>query len=526
MAAPSKSKWIILVIALVLIAGGASIALLQSSREQTVLDFIETIPGNLKAENVEVGLFDGKITVHGLKGDLTLFEEAPLELSIDLLILDDANLAAEADSGPTQLTGRLHVRNLDIKAPQEKWPLLGYDNFSFMEYSMDELWADYAKLRPLAGSGKREAFAEALLAMRFGASVMTGFEGEWAGLPEMQNMPGAPAFSRVTSASVGRIECEPYTLTSFGKIINTDQRFTYANGLTVSMKTSSLDSGAFPAALMRSVIAGDTSAMLDPEETLKIMAQGYVAKGLSCTELVFDIPEAGTLEIPDIGADVELGGGKLALRLKAEEIIVPVSTLQALLPQWDMLFKEIRTPAMTFFNDFVVETVPEAEEMVRVNLLWNIGAKNLGSQSMAVTLLGQANKDPNEILPVKRDTLALTNGRLETHDQDFLRLAFATPLWAPVPENPQDSPQETAKARRDFFIAIIRDLALEAPAQLREMLNVGAAFVEQSGSLVITMEPEIPVALISFLNPSVVSFLNIKALHTPPQTEDDAQQQR
>lgn len=531
MAVSGRTRWFLILPLLVILAAGVSLPLLSHFRAKEVEKWLASIPGNLKAGRVSVGLLQDRLEITGLSGRVSIFEKDPLDISADAIIIEGVNWKAAENAGPSVLAERITVKNSRLEAPQDSRILAGFSSITVADSDTRGFAADYKAFTRAAASGRvGDEFVQALMTLRSGPSTFTdaayqfkevvGSSAMRAFLPGL----GPQAFS----LRIGRGECEQSTLNAMGPFRFDDIEHIEESGVAYRMKTLSADSMKMPPALVGLMFTGMEKLVQDPAISLHLLVQGCAYKNLKAAEVLITFPEAGLITIPDLALNLELGGGALDVKVLANDIETSPQTLHALLPAGQAVSDALGNDLLRFHLDFALQCDTDEQKNATLDFHWKSGEKRLGDLNLEFSLKGRALNAPGTPLPIDIATTALVHAQLEAKDREFLHFAFLTPAWSSAPENSMDSSPEAAEARRAALLGEIADTAGQLPENRRALLKAYAAWIGQSGVLTIDIRPEKPFPLLEAVSSSFLSQfssnlfdrLNISVIHTPPAKQD------
>lgn len=88
---------------------------LEAEQAGQVAAFIDSLPGNLKAEAVEVNYLRREVTVRGLKGSTRYLDGSDMHVNVELLLLSGLNPDLGASAGVADVADKLVVRNGTVR---------------------------------------------------------------------------------------------------------------------------------------------------------------------------------------------------------------------------------------------------------------------------------------------------------------------------------------------------------------------------------------------------------------------------
>lgn len=528
MAVSGRTRWILFLLVVLFAGAGVGLPLLERIREKEILQYIEEIPGTLKAEQVSVSLLANRVEIAGLSGRVRVFEEDPLDLSIEVLTLDGLNRNAAAGIGESRLAERIRAKNMRLEAPGESRILMGYGSILVAEYALGGLSADY-RLFSRAASGRTlgEDFVKAALSLRFGPWVVTDITCVFRGIPGMEEVFAAhPELGGQSSTlRIGHTQADGHSLIKTGKMLCTDIEHTSADGTVMRTKSASMDGMALPAAVLRISLLGAGEMMKNPASALNVFAEGFSYKNLNAAETLFSMPDGGTVTIPACSLNVAIGGGMLDVRARADDILIAPESVLTLFPEWKPALDALGSAPLRFYLDLNLDFQRDKAGAARLVFDGKGGEKRLGDLDVSFTLNGRALDGPGVLLPLDISGAALSEARIEMHDRNFLHAAFFVPGWMDAPDNnPADTP-EAARARRDVLVRKIEEEAASLPQTRRPLLEAYARWVADSGVLRVAIEPKTPFSLFNtllFHDAGLFDELGVQVMHIPPEKPEES----
>ena len=525
MAVSAKTRWV-LILLLLAAAGGAGVPLLEKSREREIVQFIEAIPGTLKADKVSVSLLNNRVELTGLKGRIEAFAGHPLDVDIEALTLEGLERNPGDTAGEVRLAERVLTKNLRLSTEEGSRILKGYRSLQSTSSSMEGLWVDWNALRRAAAKRELgEDFVRGMLSLRFGASESVGDVVAHGGVTgsDAEALEGSPFENLSMTMRTGRCQSEPYSLTAAGKSFCTDMEIVLGEGPTIHMKTLGLDAFEIPEAAIRADYLGVADLDTDPAAVLNLFSAGFSISNLTASETVIDVPGGGSVEIPAASLSMALGGGKLHLDVQTNDVMVATDVLRLWFPEWGTALDGLGGEPLHLRCNLSLDTPKGEAGMTGLVLDWQHGERRLWDSVLSMTLTGRTLDAPGALMPIDASTLALVEAEFEIRDKDLLHFVFQLPIWPSHRESGDVEEAEAMASRRRSLVEDIEDTAAMFTGGPRDFFDAYARWISESGTLRVRVKPDTPFPLMqAFLLATPDSFgrLNISATHTPPEKQE------
>ena len=525
MALSAKTRWILILLLLLAAAGGAAVPLLEKSRERDIMEWIESIPGTLKADKVSVSLLNDRVELTGLTGRIEAFAGNSLEVAIEALALEGLERNPGDAAGEVRLAERVLVKNARLVAEEGSTILTGYRSIQWASSSTDGLWLDWkASQRAMAEGEPGEGFVRALLSWRAGFSEGNDAVYEYGGTREASFEHTEMPFSNPGWVlKIGHYQDDPGSLAVGGRNLWTDVELTLDNGAVARMKTLGLDSYVLPEAYLRATLLGTIDAEADPMAVLNLYSAGFSIKNMTASETVITIPDGGSVEIPAVALNFELGGGKFGLSLQSNDVVIPTDALRLWFPEWGQGIDSLGGEPLHLRCNLSLDTPKGEAGMTGLTVDWQHGEKRLWDSVFSMTLTGRTLDAPGALMPIDSSTLALVDAEFEIKDKDLLHFVFQLPIWPSHREGGDAEATEASAARRQSLVEDIEDTAGMFTGGPRAFFDAYASWIRESGTLRVRVKPDTPLALMQaflFANSDSFSRLNITATHTPPEKQE------
>lgn len=498
-----RNLLIITALAFALCIGGAFY--IRNAKVASARRFIETIPGALKAERIEVPLFGSAIEIRNLTGEFAYFADAPYDVSIGTLLLEGVNPEAFDHSGPVRpsvklpvkLVDRVYAKDYAFKAKGRSYPLL-FSGIECAESDTQGIWIDVGAFKAVT-SVDDDSFVTALLSMRFGPSTSGESRTAWV-TPRGSRGPGTGGGLNVMTS--GRTVAGAYTLAEFSNVEVHDVTVTEEGLYTLRMKEARLASGKNPRIVYSTMAAGG----MQPEAALvlfpRMMQEGYALRGLEVIDLEVEINGVpGVIKTPRLSADLALGPTDVLCRIESASLTVPASMASLADPDLDFLARSMDVLDLRVLFD--VKTARESDAKGTMEFTVELGELKLGDAMLHVTLGGRPMSGPGAYLPLDTSTIGLGGASLRLTDREFLRLLYPD------------------AADRDAFADGLTELAREEelpPGSVEALERIGD-FIKQSGSYEYDLTVSSMVSFMTLaLNPDAFAQgLRMEARHVPPE---------
>ncbi|MDR3361687.1 MAG: hypothetical protein LBO64_02425 [Desulfovibrio sp.] len=162
-----------------LIAAGLLLVppLLEKKTETHVTEFLQKIPGGVRAQSVKADFWNKEVVLQGIAGTGKRLDGGEFTFQAEEIRIRDIKTGSPAASGPTRLFGLLRVRGLkirsDIAVPGfEARPIT--QTITVGDLSLRDVVGDLNRLLQTYGAG-REEFSDALASFRAGNVDMEGY---------------------------------------------------------------------------------------------------------------------------------------------------------------------------------------------------------------------------------------------------------------------------------------------------------------------------------------------------------------
>lgn len=507
--AAHRKHWLLLSLAVLLILV-ASIPLLQYQRQKIVMDFISAIPGDLKAEGIEAGLFGNNVIVHRLSGTVHFFENAPFSISMERLSIEGLNKAALESAGVVQIAERISVRNLQFDSQDKSSAFLGYAAIAIQSCDARDVRMNWKSLQRAGEDGPDSPFfSDFLTSIRFGRTLIMESRVQMEGIPQVGK------YAQQNSVmTVKRMETESFSLLHLGKTSNEDMALHYENGIKLTAKRVNFDSYDRPDSSLALQLSGNAQN-LGVVDSMKILEEGYSLRGLMGKVIQISSSDGEQADIPILEFDADIGNGKLLLKLQAEEVYVSGGMAEKLLAGIGGGMQPFTDRSLRFFAFFALGTERTNDGNVRIVYEQELSEDRLGRMDCNFELIGKALTGPRQVLPVDTSTVAFVKGGLTLEDKTFLRRLFESAVV--TGEKPGGSAEGVK--RRELFVRDIRKDAAALPGSLKDAVLKFADFLEKSGRYRLRMQADSPVGLMGiFGNETIPEQLVFHAEHDEGET--------
>jgi len=502
--AAHRKHWLLLSLAVVLVLI-ASIPLLHYHRQKAVMDYIAAIPGDLKAEGVEAGLFGNNVIVHRLSGTVQFFEQAPFTISIERLSIEGLNKDALESAGVVTIADRVSMRNFQFDFEGSSPAYLGYASISMRSYDVRDIRMNWKSLQRAGKDGLGSPFfSDFLTSILFGRTLILESRVQTAGIPQIGK------YSQENSImTIKRMEAESFSLLHHGKTINEDIAIHYENGIALTAKKVDFDSYDRPDSSLTLQLSG-SAKNLDVVDSMKILEEGYSLRGLIGKEIRISSADGEQADIPILEFDADIGNGKLLLKLQTEEVYVSGGMAEKLLSGIGSGMQPFTDRSLRFFAFFALGTERTDDGNIRIVYEQELSEDRLGRMDCNFELIGKALSGPRQVLPVDTSTIAFVKGGLTLEDKTFLRRLFESSVFPS--EKPEDN--GTGVKKREVLVRDIRRDAETLPASLKDAVVKFADFLEKSGRYRLRVQADSPVGLMGiFGNETIPEQLVFHADH-------------
>lgn len=303
----------------------------EKKQADAVAAFFSELPGDVKADSINVSFFGKTVEINGLKGDtIYVIEGSDMHVDVESIRLTGVNLSAGNASGVVDLVDQIAVANAKFRivtslaamgADQEVLRAVpGADkpivqNLSLKEFEMKGLRGDYTALDSAmkAKASKKDIFT---LLAGFSAASMKG--GDYRNEMETMLGPVAATLASFEGKDMGMLRSGPV---SFDKLSLTIMG-------TDAMRTErmAMESWSMP---------NIYGPLFDAQESGKLeefaantfwdimTEQGMTMKGLSMEQVHFQFMMPEPVTIKKVVADVELAKGNLTMSQDFDSLVIP-----------------------------------------------------------------------------------------------------------------------------------------------------------------------------------------------------------
>ena len=501
MAAPGRNTWLVIIIVAVCFAAAAAVfwysPLGQYQQEKAIRQFIENIPGSLRADTVTVDPHTDSVELENLHGRIEFFRGMHFDVRVQKLRLEGVNQGLAKSSGVVKIADRIQIRHLSFAPDPAFGAIMGYSVATVNNQDIAGLWLDWNLLREAGEAGPQSAaFAELLLSLRLGLTIVRDASITVVSRNGLDSFDAGGCI-----VAVSRLEMGHYSLSGTGQGRCWNYSRIYANGARFSAKEIFWTSRSMPSGSLRMMLSG----LLDRENlsrdsSLGMLKEGYSLRGLEGSDLLAVAADGQSLRIPELFLDMDIGHGNLRLNVEAPDIWISGGLVAEKLSGFNpgLGFLADRRLHLSALVDWKVEYLSDGQ--VRLLSHQELHEDKLGSLIMDANFIGPEVAEEERILPFALDAIFFEKGSLELEDRGFLKGFFAHGLT------------DDGSAARAAMAAEIKNNQALRPAFMRGAMVRFAAFLEKSGFISIVAECSSPLKLADiFKNPAVLESVSLKA---------------
>ena len=501
MAASGRKTWLVIIFVAVCFAAAAAVfyysPLGQYRQEKAIRQFIENIPGSLRADTVTVDPLTNSVELENLSGRVEFFRGMHFDLRVQKLRLEGVNPELAESSGVVKIADHIQIRHLSFSPDAEFGAIMGYSAATVNNQDIAGLWLDWSLLREAGEAGPQSAaFTELLLSLRLGLTIVRD-----ASITIVSRNGAEPLDADGCIVAVSRLEMGHYSLSGTGQSRCWNYSRIYANGARFSVKELFWTSRSIPSGSLRMMLSGLLSKEnLTRDSSLDMFREGYSLRGFEGSDLLAVAADGQSLRIPMLLLDMDIGHGNLRLNVEVPDVWVSGGLVAEKLSEFDprLGFLADRRLHLSTLVDWKVEFLSDGQ--LRLLCHQELHEDKLGSLIMDASFTGPEIAEEGRIFPFALDEIFFEKGSLELKDSGFLKGFFAHGL------------DNDGSATRAAMAAEIKSDQALRPAFMRGAMLRFAAFLEKSGFISIVAESSPPLKLADiFKNPSVLESVSLKA---------------
>jgi hypothetical protein len=446
-------------------------SLLERKTEKRVTEFLQSIPGDIRAKSVNADFWNGEIVLQGVSGagkrpdggDFT-FEAGEIR-------------ARDVGIGPDPLIGLLRAGNLNIRS---HIPVPGTDgkvthSLTIADLSLRDISGDPNRLLRSCDAGQAECL-DAVAAFRIGDVAMNGYAADTG-----TDTPGSARITvdsftgrDMSLQSTGPFELRGFKIGVFGMDIASMERMRAASASGPNMRLY--------AEIMRQTHDEYTivRALVKALETNPVVLRGMECEGIS---LPLNFPADKRITIAGTVADWTLDTNRAMLRVALSGLTVPSEMLRRHIPYLGdfarIYGKNLHLEAVLDLagalqgksGDFTVNRISLADPAL---------ASFESSGAFAFTV--ERGKEGLEGLLLFGAELFLKNFRLALEDINLVNVWFAA--------------GEDKSSPRAAAVAMVRELAADESGEYAARVLYGLAqLVAAPGKLTVAVNPPVPLPI-------------------------------
>lgn len=487
---------IIVVVALIAAAVGVFVYLpgLDKDMEKGIASYIESLPGDLKADKIKVSYLDKHVSIEGLKGKVTYFEGTQADVNIGVLVLDGCHFTASTVKGVRTIADNWSVSNLKItttsqptKAMQEALKEMNMpavtQSVSVKHAEGKSISGDFLALDKIIQENLPMAQAiEALSSISLGDIKATDYESK----TELANQPLVMHVADFTGKEMSMRAARDYVwnnlkMTLGGMDVLSIGKISLANMHMpdfTSPVIEALEKGLGEDALIDKVISALKSEPL--------VIEGLVMEDVQCL-----VPMAAGTTLARHTMDVKATDKTLQFKSGLTKLNLPVETYKNFSMETAMF-------AAAYGKDLLLDsTLDFSLEKKDESMRFSIADLSLSDPSLAkVTYSGsfQPNGKGNDVGDIVESSsdVFLEKANLSFSDQGVIDLAFK--LYLQMEGKGTD--EATLQKKREEVAKQVEQAANNHPSQdVKKILGGVVQLILHPNSQVdITLTPEQPVA--------------------------------
>ncbi len=451
--------------------------------ESKVLAFKDGISYSVSGIGVTSGMPDG----------------SDIATSISLLRVDGANPRAAYED-----KDGLAVKGITLTGLVVKGRSRGIDqNITIPEVSLRDIYCNAGGMtRVLAEGGPQDAILPYIMQMRLGGLETKGWSIELrkGETPVVKTSLGSFTVRDLSSRQVGEWRLDSLNVEEMGK-----------EKLHMGSLGSKLVRLPDFQALVGAALSGGNEDFREILDKSPLEISGYQVRDVRMA-----IDAANAFAVKSVDADLRLDGKKLAIQKKVEGLVIPPMLLAAAGMDTgafaEMYGKPLELSGAMDFDGSLNQT---GGSLFLRKL--NVVEKNLGNASIS----GEMSFEGKDGDPLKgaEESLKLVKADVEVRDTGFMDLLFRgqyreMQALGAVPQGVSDA----AALRRMTAEGVAAQAASATSAEYKAVMRSIAQFVQNSGSLSISLNPPKPISLDAFDHAESLpnGTLNMRAVYTAP----------
>ena len=489
----SSKKIAGILILLLLVLGGvgyfAVLPMLEKQVAEKVAAAIDALPGDLKADDIQVSLLGKKVTISSLRGNTTYIDGSDMYIDIARVVCSGPNVDAGKTPGVTPIAGELYFTDLKVqmKTDVEGLEQALQQDSQIREMRLTGLRGDVAAISLAASGMARDQktqlgqMVDAMLSIH-----MDSLEGK--GYINRTSSAFGPMVASLDSFSYkdfsplksGPMEAKNFKLNAF----NSDL-------LTIDLITSK--AGQVP-----NIFNAMFTSEIDPEAGLREMIDVFsrdtlALDGITVEKLSFKLMTEEPLTLAKGTINLRMNADKIVFQHSLDGLVIPAELYRKASPEADQFARQYDNALdINASMDIEVHQKNGSGDIFVKNL--QVTDKNLGSASVSAELLFKGRGDSLEDLMNEGADLFLKSSRTELEDLGFMQVFYAVQFASMERFNMLgDSLKTPADLRALKSRSALEEAAAAEDADQKRVLEGLAKLLAAPGKLVVSLNPTQPV---------------------------------
>lgn len=491
----NKKIWGILTILVVAAAlAGYFILLPHLEKEQAarVTAFIDELPGDLKAEDIQVRLLDGTVEVLGLKGDTKYIDGS--DMTVDVARIAVSGVTFTPGEGVDSLLDEAVFENVNLRIsilmPSGEHISSGLvdsvvQNLTLKKMVVKGLRGDYASLRAAVKADSRADLFDCLVSTFSVAEISCT---EYAAHVETPT-PVSVSMRSMTAKNVSLLQggpstCEGMSVSLFGgEVLRLG-----------SMKIASCSIPNIYPAMITARESGDFKVFNDKLFSGK-EGEGITIEGMVMQDIYFKFLLPEPLTIDTLGMDFSLAQNRIVFKKDVKELVIPAS-------MYRNLGMEVAQFANYYGQPIIVDAAVAADlrwEPGRADILFDrlfLEARGLGTASLSATLFVTGEGDTVEEFLDNNPEPYLVKADMMLEDKALLANIFGGEFEAIKAFGLTGEGMESSEDLRSQSVAALEAETANLENEAQKAIAEGLIkLLKAPGRLTVSLTPEVPVKI-------------------------------
>ena len=472
-------------------AGGYFVGLpmFEKQAAEKVAAFIETLPGDIKADDIKVSFLGKEVRITSLRGTTTYIDGSDMYVDVASIVCSGVNLDAGKAPGVTDIVDAMHVTGMKL---QTKTNIEGLERQLEQEALLTDLKVTGLRgdlFALSAASSSTETDQAARLKVMMDALLTIHVDA----------MEGREYINRTSSdlrpmtASLDTFSYKDFSPLSYGPMDANNFKLNAFNSDLLTIERISSKAGHIP-----NIFNLAFNAEADPEASLKEFIDIFSKEALVLDEIVmeklsFKLMMEEPLTLAKGVINLRMSADKVVLQHNLEGLFIPVELYRKASMEADQFARQYgKGLDISASVDLEVHQKDGSGDIFVKSL--RMVDKNLGSASITADLLFQGRGDSLEDLLNDGADLLLKKSRTELDDTGFMEVFYGMQYASMERFNMLgDSLKSPADLRALMSRSTLEEAAAVADPDQKRVLEGLAQLLAAPGKLVVSLNPDQPV---------------------------------